>query len=102
MRIRKDDEVIVIAGKYKGKTGKVIRVLSKQDRVVVEQINMVKKHLKSSEANPTGKIDEVEASIHCSNVMLLDSKVNKPTRVRINRTEEGAKTRVSVKSGIVI
>ncbi|MBN2803336.1 MAG: 50S ribosomal protein L24 [Deltaproteobacteria bacterium] len=102
MKIRKNDEVIVIAGKYKGKTGKVLEILSKKDRIIVEQINVVKKHLKASEGNPTGKIDEVEASIHVSNVMLLDTKVNKPTRVRIQVGNDGVKSRVSVKSGVVI
>ena len=102
MRIRKDDEVMVIAGKYKGKTGKVIQILSKKDRIIVEQINVVKKHIKASETNPSGTIDEVESSIHISNVMLLDNKVGKPTRVRIQKTKDGAKTRISVKSGAVI
>ena len=101
MRIKKNDEVIIIAGKYKGKTGRVNRVLKDKDRVVVEGINVVKKHRKPSASNPSGGIDDVEAPIHVSNVMLLDGKTNKPTRVKIETGKDGAKVRVSVKSGTV-
>ena len=101
MRIKKNDEVIVIAGKYKGKTGKVNRVLRDENKVVVEGINIVKKHRKPSAANPTGGIDDIEAPIHASNVALLDGKTNKPTRVKITTGKDGAKVRVSVKSGTV-
>lgn len=101
MRIRKNDEVIVIAGKDKGKTGKVKSVLAAKNRVIVERINMVKKHRKPSQANPAGGIDDVEMPIDASNVMLLDGKINKPTRVKISTGKDGAKVRVSVKSETV-
>ena len=71
LRIRKNDLVVIIAGKDKGKSGKVIRVLTEKDAVIVEQANMVKKHQKPTQANPTGGIVDIEAPIHISNVMLL-------------------------------
>ncbi|MBN2344682.1 MAG: 50S ribosomal protein L24 [Deltaproteobacteria bacterium] len=101
MKIRKNDEVMVIAGKDKGKTGKVKSVLAAQNKVIVERINMVKKHRKPSQANPSGGIDDVEMPLDASNVMLLDGKTNKPTRVRISTGKDGAKVRVSVKSDTV-
>jgi large subunit ribosomal protein L24 len=101
MRIRKNDEVIVIAGKDKGKTGKVRKVLLAQNKVIVERINMVKKHKKPSQANPSGGIEDMEMPLNASNVMLLDGKTNKPTRVKISTGKDGAKVRISVKSGTV-
>lgn len=101
MRIRKNDQVIIIAGKDKGKTGKVIRVVKEKNAVVVEQANMVKKHQKPTQANPTGGIADVEAPIDVSNVMLLDGKTNKGTRVKYSTAKDGAKVRVGVKSETV-
>ena len=101
MRIKKNDEVIVIAGKFKGKTGKVKEVLRDRNKVVIELINMVKKHKKPSQSNPAGTIDDIEAPIDASNVMLLDGKTNKPTRVRVVVSKDGVRSRVSVKSGTV-
>ncbi len=101
MRIKKNDEVIVIAGKFKGKTGKVKEVLRDRNKVVIERINMVKKHKKPSQSNPAGTIDDIEAPIDASNVMLLDGKTNKPTRVRVVVSKDGVRSRVSVKSGTV-
>ena len=101
MSIRKNDMVIIIAGKDKGKTGKVIRVLKEKDSVLVEQANMVKKHQKPTQANPTGGIVDIESPIHVSNVMMLDGKTNKRTRCRISESKDGAKVRVAVKSGTV-
>ena len=96
-KIQKGDTVKVIAGKDKGKTGKVVATEPKKDRVVVEGVNVVKKHQKPTQANPDGGIIQVEAPIDASNVMLLDPKVNKPTRVSII-VENGKKIRVSKKS----
>lgn len=81
MHIKKGDNVKVIAGKDKGKEGKVIATLPKKDRVVVEGVNIMKKHQKPTQLNPEGGILETEAAIHVSNVQLLDPKTNEPTRV---------------------
>lgn len=101
MHIKKGDKVIVITGKDKGKTGTVIEALPKRDRVVVEGVNIVKKHQKPTQMNPEGGIVEFEAAIHVSNVMLLDPKTNKPTRVG-TKIEDGKKVRVAKKSGEII
>ncbi len=101
MRIKKNDMVVVISGKDKGKTGKVIRVVEEKNAVVVEQANMVKKHQRPTEANPTGGIVDIEAPINVSNVMLLDGKTGKGTRTKIQVGDDGAKVRVAVKSGTV-
>ena len=81
MKIRKEDNVIVIAGNNKGKTGKVLKVFPKQNRVIVEGVNIQKRHTKPNQANPQGGIIEKEASINASNVMVLDPKSNEPTRI---------------------
>ena len=99
MRIKKDDTVIVLAGKDKGKTGKVIKAMPKEGRVIVEGVNKVKKHLKPTQQNQSGSIIEVEAPIDASNVMLLDPVKNVPTRVSIVTKEDGTKVRVTKKSG---
>jgi large subunit ribosomal protein L24 len=99
-RIRKGDTVVIIAGKEKGKRGKVLRVLPKIGRVVVERAQMVKRHTKPSQKSPQGGIVEKEGSIHLSNVMLLDPGSDKPTRVKI-KNEGGTRSRVG-KSGSVI
>ena len=83
-RIRKDDTVIVIAGKDKGRSGRVLKVLPKEDRVVVEGVNMVKRHTAPNVAHPKGGVIAKEASLHVSNVALRDPKTGKPTRVAIN------------------
>lgn len=109
MLIKTGDTVVVIAGKdrftkdKKGNivptTGKVIKVYPKTNRVLVEGVNIVKKHQKPTQANQNGGIIEKEAPIDASNVMLLDPKENKPTRVGIKIDENGKKIRVSKKSG---
>ncbi|EUJ18435.1 50S ribosomal protein L24 [Listeria aquatica FSL S10-1188] len=81
MHVKKGDKVQVITGKDKGKSGKVLAAFPKKDRVIVEGINMVKKHTKPSNINPQGGILNVEAPIHVSNVMLIDPKSGEPTRV---------------------
>lgn len=96
-KIKQGDEVIVIAGKHKRKRGKVISVNKEKRRVVVERVNLIKKHVKRSEGRP-GEIQEREASIHVSNV-LVDPKDDVATRVGFTRLEDGTKVRVAKKSG---
>lgn len=81
MKIRKNDNVIVISGNDKGKTGKVLKVFPKKSRVIVEGINLRKRHTKPSQKSPQGGIIEKEAPINASNIMLLDPKTNEPTRL---------------------
>ena len=96
--IRKNDTVIIIAGKDKGKTGKVIRVLAEKNKIIVEQANMVKKHQRPTQENRTGGIVDIEAPIHVSNIMLLDGKTGKGTRYKISTKKDGEKVRVATKS----
>ena len=81
MKIRKDDNVIVIAGNNKGKKGKVLKVFPKDNRVIVEGVNIQKRHTKPNQANPQGGIIEKEASVNASNIMVLDPKSNEPTKI---------------------
>ena len=104
MKLRTDDEVIVISGKDKGKTGKIIRVDRSRERVYVEGINMVKRHQKPNPARPNAQVGviEREGPVHVSNVALLDPKDRKPTRVGTRRTEDGTRMRVTKRSGTEI
>ena len=100
-RIRTDDQVIVISGKDRGKTGKVLRVEPKKDRLYVEGLNIVKRHQRptqTSRAQQTGGVIEREGPIHISNVMLIDPKDGKPTRVGIE-IEDGKRFRVGKRTG---
>jgi large subunit ribosomal protein L24 len=101
MKVRRDDEVIVISGKDKGKTGKVLRVDRKADKVFVEGLNMIKRHQRPNPANPNAQVGviEREAGIHVSNVAILDPKDNKPTRVGVRRDDNGRRMRVTKRSG---
>jgi large subunit ribosomal protein L24 len=81
MKIRKNDNIIVIAGNSKGSTGKVLKVYPKKNRVIVEGVNLRKRHTKPNQDNPNGGILEMEAPIEASNVMLIDPKTNEPTRI---------------------
>ena len=94
--VRRGDLVVVTKGKEKGKRGKVLRVIG--DRVVVEKLNMVKKHAKATQANPQGGILDKEGTIHISNVALFDEKLGRATRTKV-LIEDGTKIRVGVKSG---
>ena len=89
--VKKNDEVVVIAGTERGKRGKILEVLSKNDRVIIEGIKMIKKHTKRSQQYPEGRIIEREGSIHISNVMLVCPKCGEPTRVAVQRDEDGAR-----------
>lgn len=89
MKLRRDDMVVVIAGRDKGKTGKVMVVVPKENKVVVEGINIVKKHTKPSQKNPKGGILDVTKAIDASKVMVIDPKTGKPARIGFNVTAKG-------------
>ena len=97
--VRKGDTVIVVAGKERGKKGKVLRVIPEKGRVVVERLNMIKKHQKPTQKIRQGGIIEREGSIHLSNVMLVDPNSDKPTRVGMKELSDGKKVRVARRSG---
>ncbi|MBS4216554.1 MULTISPECIES: 50S ribosomal protein L24 [Neobacillus] len=97
MHVKKGDKVRVISGKDKGKTGTILAAYPKESRVLVEGVNIVKKHAKPSQANPQGGIISFEAPIHVSNVMPIDPKTGNPTRVGY-KSVDGKKVRVA-KSG---
>jgi large subunit ribosomal protein L24 len=100
--VRKGDTVVVIAGKERGKRGKVLRVIPEKGRVIVERINMVKKHQRPTQKLRQGGIIEREGSLHISNVMLLDPRSDKPTRVGVRALSDGKKVRLARKSGEMI
>ena len=99
--IKRNDTVKVLAGKDKGKTGRVIRVFPKKDRALVEGVNYVKKHARQTKQNQKGGIIQKEMPIQISNVMLICKSCNKPTRVGTNVTEDG-KTRICKKCKEII
>jgi large subunit ribosomal protein L24 len=102
LRIRRDDKVIVISGKDKGKTGKVIKIFPALRMAIVENINLVKKAVKKGDQYPSGGFIDLEKPIHISNLMLIDPKSNKLTRKKIEVLKDGGKIRVSKKSGETI
>jgi large subunit ribosomal protein L24 len=104
MKLRTDDQVVVISGKDKGKTGKILRVDRSRDRVYVEGINIVKRHQRPNPGRPNAPVGviEREGPVHVSNVALLDPKDQKPTRVGTRRTEQGKRMRVTKRSGTEI
>ncbi len=102
LRIRRDDTVMVISGKEKGKTGKVVKVFPKDGRAVVEAVNVIKKSVRKSDAYPQGGFVEVEKPIHLSKLMVLDKKSNKPTRMGAKVLKDGSKVRISKESGEVV
>lgn len=103
IKLKKDDLVVVLAGTSKGKEGKIIKVIPSTNRAIVEGVNMVSKHTKPNAANPQGGIIKQEASINISNLMLVDPKSGKPTRVGRRRDEKiGKLVRFAKKSGEVI
>jgi large subunit ribosomal protein L24 len=101
LKIKKGDKVVVITGRDKGKTGEVKKVLPAENRVVVDGVNMVKRHTAPSAGN-AGGIVEKEASIHVSNVAYIDPKTDKPTRVGYKTLEDGRKVRFAKRSGEII
>jgi large subunit ribosomal protein L24 len=100
--IKKNDTVKVIAGKDKGKSGKVLRLIPKKDRVIVEKVNMVKRHMKPSQQARQGGILEKESPIHISNLMLICSKCTDPTRVGYKVLDDNRKVRYCKKCEEVI
>ena len=101
LKIKKGDKVVVITGRDRGKTGEVKQVLPAENRVVVDGVNMVKRHTAPSAGN-AGGIVEKEASIHISNVAYVDPKTDKPTRVGYKTLEDGRKVRYAKRSGEII
>ena len=107
MRVKRNDQVIVLSGEYRGKKGKVLKAFPKQNRVIVEGVNFIKRHMRPSQQMPQGGIVEKEAPIHASNVILVDPKSGEPTRIRYEfLSSEGKnsrrKVRMSQKSGEMI
>ena len=101
-QIKQNDKVKIITGKDKGKIGKVLKLSKKNDRIFVENINIVKRHTKPSASNRQGGIIESEAPIHYSNVMLMCSKCVTPARIKMKRLEDGKKVRVCRKCNEII
>ncbi len=97
--VRKGDTVKVISGNSKGKTGKIIEVLTDKNRALVEGVNLVTKHLKPNAQNPQGSIEKREAGIHISNLQLVDPKTGEPTRTGRKLNDKGKLQRFSKKSG---
>ena len=103
MRIRKNDTVIVRTGKDRGKRGRVLRVIADKNRLVVEGVNMIKRHTRPNpQKNIKGGIVEREASIHVSNVMLIDPETSEPTRIGSKTLADGRRVRIGRKSGAVV
>lgn len=100
--IKKGDKVKIIAGKDNGKIGKVLKVNRKKNRVLVENINIVKRHTRPSAQNRQGGIVESEAPIHWSNVMLMCNKCIKPVRIKMQRLDDGKKVRICRKCNEII
>ncbi len=100
--VRKGDVVTVIAGKEKGKTGKILRTIPKKEKVIVEKVNLIKKHLKKRAQGQGGGIVEMEGGIHVSKVMLNCPNCKKPTRIGKTRLEDGRKVRTCKKCGEII
>ena len=101
MHVRKGDQVVVIAGKEKGKRGRVMRLLTDKGRVVIERINMVKRHTKPTQRNPRGGILEKEGSVEASNVALWCGKCVAPRRAKVDEKDGQKKRRVCIKCGTV-
>lgn len=97
MKIKKGDKVIVIAGKDRGKTGPVVRAIPKKDQIIIEGVNVVKKHKRANRANGKGQIIEKALPVHISNVQMVDPKTGKGTRVRISNADGYVRT--AAKSG---
>jgi len=99
VQIRKNDSVMVIGGKERGKTGKVLRVLPEKDGLIIERVNMVKRHSKPRGAQQPGGIVEKEAAIHASNIMIMCDKCNAPVRIGHKQLGDGKKVRMCRRCG---
>jgi large subunit ribosomal protein L24 len=102
MHVHREDTVVVLAGKDRGKKGRVLKIINKTDRVLVEKINMVKRHTRPSQELPQGGIVEKEAAIHASNLQVICAKCGKPTRIAHKTLATGKKTRVCKKCGEIL
>jgi len=102
MKLKKGDKVIVIAGKDRGTTGTILRAMPAENKVLVEGVNIMKRHQKPTAKARTGQIVERPVAIHASNVAIVDPKTGKPSRIKISRSKDGARERVAVKSGETI
>ncbi len=102
LRIKKDDQIMVMVGKEKGKTGKVVRIFPQRNAAIVENLNMVKRAVKKSDTFPQGGFVEKEKPMALANLMLLDKKDNKPTRFQTKVLKDGVKVRIAKKSGETI
>ncbi len=102
MKLKKGDKIQVIAGKSRGKSGVITRVMPAKDMVLVEGINTVKRHRRATAQNRSGQIIDKTMPLHVSNVMIIDPKTGKPSRIKIRRTAEGGRERVSLKSGSIL
>ena len=106
MRLKKNDKVKVLSGNNKGKEGKILKIFRETNRVIVEGVNIIKRHTRASQKNPQGGITQKEAPVHVSNVMLIDPKAGEPTRLGVKVIEEvgGKKKRMRYgkKSGEII
>lgn len=100
-KIKKGDSVVLLSGKDKGRTGTVLEMITKTDRVLVQGVNMVKRHTKQSQTSEGGIVSK-EASVHISNLALADPKDGKPTRVGIKTNDDGTKVRFAKRSGDMI
>ncbi len=99
MRVKKGDMVVVMSGNDKGKEGKVLKVFPDKNRIIVEKVNLIKKHTRASRDVPQGGIIEKEGPIHASNVMLVCPTTGRPTRIGKEILSDGSRARVSKKSG---
>lgn len=102
LRIKKDDQVMVMVGKEKGKTGKIVRIFPKDNQAIVENLNIVKRSVKKSDTFPQGGFVEKEKPIALANLMLLDKKDNKPTRFQSKVLKDGSKLRIAKTNGETI
>ena len=105
-RLKKNDKVKVVSGNHKGKEGKILKLFPEKNRVIVEGVNIIKRHTKPNQKNPQGGITQKESPIHISNIMLIDPKSNEPTRIgmQVIESEDGKKKRMRYgkKSGEII
>ena len=99
MKLKKGDKVMVIAGKAKGATGAIAQVFVKQEKVIIDGVNMGKRHRKPTQQARSGQIIDKPMPIHVSNVMIVDPKSGKPSRISIKKDKDGVRSRVAVKSG---
>ncbi len=99
MHIRKSDKVVVVSGNHKGKKGEVLKVFPSENRIIVEKVNLIKRHTRQSQAAPQGGIVEKEAPIHISNVMLVCPKCSKPSRTGTQILGDGSRVRICKSCG---